>query len=281
MTAPSAPRSLFSLILLCSVWLVACDTAPEATPSVESTASVAALVADAKAGGEDGPLRWSEVSAEALWAHVAALDSTFLVGLKQPGQARGVDERGRSLVPEHLWESLGRQLEQHGAELLYVDDFHPLVKVRLSGPGQVRALRRSPFVEYVEPARFDASVFGMASKCSPISPTLTGGTISPGDRLPYTLARHKVPLAWQLATGAGVLMGVVDTGASVYQPQLQTWRASWRRRATGATSWARRTGRASTPSAHLTTPPRWQVNGWRSARASGGPRTTRRPVRPS
>ena len=49
-----------------------------------------------------------------------------------------------------------------------------------------------------------------------------GGTTTPGDVVPYTFARQKVDEAWAYTTGVGITVGVVDTGVSVYQPQLTT-----------------------------------------------------------
>ncbi|MFN3595891.1 MAG: S8 family peptidase [Rubricoccaceae bacterium] len=165
------------------------------------------------------------MTAQALWEHVAALDSTVLVGLKEAGRARGVDTRGRSLVPKSLWEPLSQRVAALGVEVLYVEEtLHPLVQLRLTGPAQIEALRRAPFVEYVEPASFDATGFLLEPGCGSSAPVQFGNAQAPGDIVPYTLFRHRVPQAWSIAptAGAGVTVGVVDTGTSVYQPQLQS-----------------------------------------------------------
>ena len=213
-------KHAYALFLLASVGLAACDGSPGSDLATES-ASLAPAANTIAAGGAGEPTHWSAMSAQELWAHVAALDSTVLVGLKEPGRRRGIDEKGRVLVPEHLWTPLARQVEALGVELRYIDDFHPLVNLRLTGPGQIEALRRLPVVEYVEPASFDPSVVIMDSGCGTSTPELLGSAQSPGDVVPQTLARHSVPQAWQIATGAGVTIGIVDTGTSIYQPQLQ------------------------------------------------------------
>ena len=210
----------YSLLLCVLVSLTACDGSPGSDLAIES-ASFGPGANTVAAGGAGEPTHWSAMSAQELWAHIAALDSTVLVGLKEPGQRRGIDGRGRVLVPEHLWVSLARQVEALGVELRYIDDFHPLVNLRLIGPAQIDALRRLPVVEYVEPASFDPSLVIMDSGCGTSTPELFGSAQSPGDIVPQTLTRHSVPEAWQLATGAGITIGIVDTGTSIYQPQLQ------------------------------------------------------------
>ncbi len=193
------------------------SSAPNAARSSDGNALLLSDTRQTTAGYD----HWAEMSSEDLWAHVAALDSTVTVGLKAPGAARGVDDRGRALLDPSLWEPLtGQLIDAVGATLLYVDDLHPFVDLRIGGMGSVRALRALPYVAYVEPASFDPSDVLMSS-CE-ADATASGEIEPPGDLVPHTLLRHRVRPAWQLATGAGIKIGVVDTGTSVYQPQLQS-----------------------------------------------------------
>lgn len=171
-------------------------------------------------GDAGEPTHWSAMTSEELWQHIAKLDSTVTVGLKEPGKRRGVDKKGRAMVSENRWRQISRRVVAQGAELLSVDDLHPLVELQLTGPDQIERLRRSPFVEYVEPASFDPTGVLM-STCGSSNVREEGQTGPFGDIIPYTLARHSVPDAWQVSTGAGVTVGIIDTGTSVYQPQLQ------------------------------------------------------------
>jgi subtilisin family serine protease len=197
--------------------LAACDGGGIDAPVESAAIGTQSLTVEAGQAGD--PTHWSGLTAEELWAHVAALDSTVTVGLKQPGQRRGVDEKGRSLVPRHQWRPFSNRVASLGGELVFVDDFHPLAELRISGADAIRALRRSPFVEFVEPASFDPSL-ALQSQCGSTSARANGSIDSEGDIIPYTLNRHKVPEAWDFTTGTGVTIGIVDTGVSVYQPQL-------------------------------------------------------------
>lgn len=193
-----------SLIALTVVAFSACEGAPGSVLVPDDITAGTMSSATVEAGGAGKPTHWSAMTAKELWAHVAALDSTVLVGLKEPAQRRGIDERGRALVPGRLWTPFARRVEALGVDLLYVDDFHPLVKLRLSGPDQIEALRRSPFVEYVEPASFDVSEVLMEFGCGSTDVGISGRTQSPGDIVPGTLAWHQIPEAWQLSIGTGV-----------------------------------------------------------------------------
>lgn len=210
----------FVVLLVWLISLSACDSGPNSTDDLEGVVASPFVSATVETGGAGDPTHWSAMSAEELWKHIAALDSTVTVGLKENRERKGVSDRGRVLVSKSRWRSLGQRVETLGAELLSVDEFLPLVELRLSGVNQIRALRRSPFVEYVEPASFDPAGTLM-SPCGPSPPRRTGQTMSPGDIVPYTLEKHGVPDAWALSTGSGTTIGIVDTGISVYQPQVQ------------------------------------------------------------
>lgn len=185
------------------------DTGPLAAASASATAS------------SDPNSYWSGLSDDKLWLHVSGLDSTVSVGLKEPGRARGVDDRGRPLVPRGLWVAFSNQLRNLGIEVLAIDELLPIVTVRVEGPEAIDALRRSPIVEYVEPASFEMSAVVMELGCGETTPAQVGSTVSPGDVVPYSLTKHRVTTAWQFAQGSGIKVAVIDTGVSQYQPQLQ------------------------------------------------------------
>ena len=132
---------------------------------------------------------WDHLSDEEFWDHVAALDSTVNVGLKMPGQRRGVDESGQSQIPRGLWGQLTRKAEQTGAVLLASDDLHPPPHSTTDGPDQVSALRRSPFTEFVEPASFGDEGVQPFSGCDDGKKRdyEQENTIYPGDVYPYSL----------------------------------------------------------------------------------------------
>ena len=86
-----------------------------------------------------------------LWRYVAAGEGRAAVGLKSPGANRGV-YRGRVLVSGADW-SRGRAavVAQRGVTLLRADTLLPVLEVRLDGPAALAAVRKLPFVDYVEP----------------------------------------------------------------------------------------------------------------------------------
>ena len=254
----STSRSPFTLAILVlvagSTWW-GCDTTigggEHALVSADATAGggSVSLSTDNAVEGE-GSKYWGHLSDGEFWAHVAALDSTVNVGLKMPGRRVGVNERGQSQVPRGAWGQLTRRVERTGAVLLDSSDVHPLLTVRLTDPSQVRALRSSPFTEFVEPASFGAGEAGLFSGCSrgERSPEEGWARTSPGDIVPYSLKKLNIDDAWKRSTGEGVTIGVVDSGVSVGQPQFHDqWDDGQSAGRTIVRTWTDRNNRIGSP----------------------------------
>lgn len=213
-------RSLLITVVL-AVGFLGCDSDALTSESITAISPEHSVASKGAVARDDGLIHWSDLSDEDLWSHIASLDSTVLIGLKEPGQRRGVDERGRPLLGERVWRGIAESFEGQGMELQYVDNIQPLAQVKLDGQGELEALRRSPFVSYVEPARFEGGeIWQASSSCGASNIYDYGGAINPGDVVPWTLEKHDVPRAWGLSTGDGVTIGFVDTGTSALQPQL-------------------------------------------------------------
>lgn len=176
----------------------------------------------------DTDTHWSRMSDEELWDHVSSLDSTLFVGLKHPGQPRGVDALGQRLVPLSDVPGMEAAVLRPGVELVSRDDVHPLLTVRVEGAEAIHRLRRSPFIEFVEPASFDYTDVQPYSKCGPSEVYAEGGTTPEGDQIPYSAEWHNVDKAWGLAAGEGIEVGVIDTGTSRYHHQLLTEWDDWK-----------------------------------------------------
>lgn len=170
---------------------------------------------------------FDEMSDLDFWEYLAATEvPEVLVGLKAPGQRRGV-ERGVSVVSD-AQRGAGRDavLAQSGVGFVSEDDRVPTLRVRLSGIDALRRIRRLPFVDYVEPAIIlnpegrdgiwaESIVCSMKSYDQPFTPYRT-----PQGDLISRVYGPDVVRAWARSTGEGVTVGVVGTGVSVHQPQL-------------------------------------------------------------
>lgn len=218
----AARRALFAA-LLAVFGAAACSDDP-ATPLTPDAASLAGVSdPDVPPRSAERPGTMIELSDEALWALVEDSDHRVAVGLKRPGANRGVYQ-GRVLVTRSEWtQARNAVLDHPGVELVLADDILPLVEVRVESLRALERLRRLPMVDYVEPvmAEQEMQQFAGVGGCGWGS-TWSGDRqyTSTGDVYSERWKAMRIPDAWSLSTGAGVTVGVTDTGISTGQRQF-------------------------------------------------------------
>ena len=217
------PRS--AALVLLAVALAACADDPTRTlPPEPGAASLsAAPQQDVPSRREERPGTSLDLSDAELWSHVAAGGRVAAVGLKAPGRSRGV-YRDQILLSRSQWiQARNAVLGQRGVQLRLADDLLPVVEVRLADLDALRAVRRLPMVDYVEPV-------SMASDLPPFA--AVGGCgygvgwgddrrrTAEGDVYSAKFDAMRIPEAWALSGGEGVTIGLTDTGISSSQQQL-------------------------------------------------------------
>lgn len=198
-------------------------------------------IRSARMDGNLGTGSWSALSDSALWEAIAKTDTVVVIGLKEPGEQRGV-VRGKSLVSPERWKSAVRALASDAANPVQSADTLriPMVRVRPANVSSLARLRRLPFVEYVEPNHIP-TIPQDPSGCSwsgssggsgdspftglllPIYPAGDNATSSYFTSNTYFTSNWlysgsngmNVGNAWQLASGAGVTIGITDTGLDI------------------------------------------------------------------
>ena len=170
-----------------------------------------------------------EKSDAELWSLVQFSEGRVAVGLKQPGVARGV-YRGQILVDRNQ-KAQGRAavLAQNGVQLLSEDELLPVIEVRLGSQAALSAIRKLPFVDYVEPVLIAQELpqFAGIGGCGWGS-TWTGDRqyTSTGDVYSQKFTAMGIPSAWSLSSGSGIKIGLIDSGISSGQGQFVSTFAS-------------------------------------------------------
>ncbi len=176
----------------------------------------------------DGLVHWSEVSDSELWKEITKSNRFAQVGLRRPGLPHGM-ANGRVLLSREERDLAQKAVERVAdVSLVAADTLLPNLRVRVGSIQALHALRGNAHVSFVEPGSFvdrnrETLWMSLESGCSVggyAGPT--GNTIiSPGDLVPWNYNLMNIPAAWgRVPGGAGVTVGIVDTGLDYYQPEL-------------------------------------------------------------
>lgn len=185
----------------------------------------------------EGSFNWSNESDHFLWSAVSRGNRMVSIGF---GSSK--DDFDRSKSPENKAiedEILSVIKKNEGIEptrfLLTSDKYLNQMDVIIEKEVTLTALRQMKTVRYVEPADYHyfeiEDKYNLASKssgsgssgCGFSSTTLNAAdytSTTPGAKIPWAFAKHNIPEAWNYSTGAGVTIGLVDTGVSPEQTLL-------------------------------------------------------------
>lgn len=196
---------------------------------------------------QEGAFAWSQVAEEVLWSALVQSDSVLLVGYQPAGEQLVNQKLHTITVADPAWvqakervldqilaiENGSRETSQSAETLLLKeDDTLPYMEIRTASLAVVQYLRASPRVRYVEPASYylqtpdPAPNQRVASKLSctyiddaPV-PAADYQSLSPEVKASWNLFPLSIPQAWGRSTGAGITVGLIDTGTSPTQPKL-------------------------------------------------------------
>lgn len=177
---------------------------------------------------------WQDVGSREMWQYASRGGALITLGVKSPGAPRGIF-RGRWLVSTPSWQGAVEAVRHHpGIQVLQVDETAPAILLKAESPDALESLRRLPFVDYVEPAVLSAvQDVQPGAPASILAPRFSSGSSGDpnygyyvdagGNWIPNIFTGMRIPEAWRLSTGAGVKIGLLDTGVDLGQPDLTHW----------------------------------------------------------
>jgi len=182
---------------------------------------------------------WKQANNHLLWSAIYQGQKIATIGF---GASANDFERSKSPNNAKIQKELIDLIMKYEGKsidkiLVSSDQYLNLIDVTIEKQETVIALRRSNFIRYIEPADYryfetkrgaerpnlEASSSSSSSGCGFESETLNASdytTITPNARMPWTFTQHNIPSAWNVSTGAGVTIGVIDTGISPNQTLL-------------------------------------------------------------
>jgi serine protease len=181
-----------------------------------------------------GSFNWKEASNHLLWSAMAQGQNIATIGF---GNSASDFDRSKSSNHQRTQNDLLAIIKRYeGKELdkilISSDSYLNLIDVIIEKQETVIALRKSNYLRYLEPSGYkyfevngqynkSASSSGCGLESSTIS-SLDYTTIAPNALAPWTFYKHNIPSAWSYSTGAGVTIGVIDTGASTVNSLLNS-----------------------------------------------------------
>lgn len=146
---------------------------------------------------------------EAIRGRIRELQGRAIIGFKPVAAARGMRADGRPALASDQVGRLADGLVPQGVTVRSRFRLIPAVAVRLD-PDRLAELLANPDIDYVEPDY----------RREPVG--LPVATPAVAQRVPWGIDRVHAPAAWSITKGAGVKVGIIDTGIDEDNPDLNT-----------------------------------------------------------
>ena len=176
---------------------------------VVAAITLTAAPAAAQQAGRTGEL--SAAARQELADRIAARDGRAIIGFKAPALPRGMTPAGERLLSRASARATAADLRGRGLNVTREFDLIPAVAARID-PGDLPGLLSNPRIDYVEPDHL--------YEPTDMSVPTSGPIPRVGQSIPWGIARIGAPDAWSTSRGAGVKIGIIDTGIDEDHPDL-------------------------------------------------------------
>ena len=179
-----------------------------------------------------GDFDWNKENAHFLWSALTHGQNVLTVGYGEEGQSfsekkdEDLEKKKNSLI------ATIRNEENVSKEdfKLKVDDVLTVFDVEVTKLETIIALRESGYIRYLEPNGYNQYTESIQEKsssgCDTSGASINAShysTMAPNNaQVSWHFNEHNVPSAWNLSTGAGVTIGLIDTGVSKSQALLNS-----------------------------------------------------------
>lgn len=185
-----------------------------------------------------GTFNWKDASNHLLWSASFRGNHIITIGF---GSSSTDFDRSKSPENAKFQASLLNVIAHYEGKskdevVLSSDTYLNLMDVYIEKQETIIALRKNKTVRYIEPGDYNyfansgvekvnlsASSSSGSSGCGYDAETLNTAdytTITPGAKVPWTFYQHNIPSAWNVSTGRGITIGIIDTGVSPNQTLL-------------------------------------------------------------
>lgn len=183
-----------------------------------------------------GSFSWTKSSDHLVWSSIFQGNKVASIGF---GSSKNDFDRSLSSDNEQIQNEILSLIEKYegkekGRILLTSDKYLNQIDVAIEKQETVIALRKMKTIRYLEPADYHyfenenklngtAKSSGSSSGCGFESIALNAADytiVTPNAKAPWSFYKHNITNAWSYSTGAGVTIGLIDTGVSPEQSLL-------------------------------------------------------------
>lgn len=182
-----------------------------------------------------GRFSWNESSSHFLWSGIVQGNKVASIGF---GDSKEDFDRSKSSNSKALQSEILNVISKYEGKqdrvLMAEDEYLNQIDVYIEKQETVIALRKLKSIRYFEPADYRyfenenkvngvSKSSGSSSGCGLESTALSSSdytTVSPNAKAPWSFAKHNITSAWNYSTGAGVTIGLIDSGVSFNQGLL-------------------------------------------------------------
>lgn len=180
-----------------------------------------------------GSFNWANQSDHFLWSAIFQGNKMVSIGF---GESKEDFDRSKSSNNQAMETEILSMIKKYEGKdertfFLASDKYLNQIDVVIEKEETIKALRQMKTIRYLEPGDYhyfeNENKFNLASRssgggsgCGFSSTTLNADdytSTTPGAKIPWAFTKHNIPDAWGYSTGAGVTIGLVDTGVSPEQ----------------------------------------------------------------
>lgn len=179
-----------------------------------------------------GRFSWNESSDHFVWSAIFQGNKIASIGFGSSFD-RNLDSNNKAIENEIL-DLIKKYEGKTDRILLSSDQYLNQIDVAIEKQETVIALRKMKNIRYLEPADYhyfeNEQKFGTSAKSSGSSSgcgfeatalsTADYTTVTPNAKAPWSFTKHNIINAWSYSTGAGITIGVIDSGVSPEQGLL-------------------------------------------------------------
>lgn len=179
---------------------------------------------------------WDDAPANVLWSATIHGHKVLTIGYGEKGTSyRAEGDKRYDGAKEDVLNTIANASNMARKDLRVLEDeLLNLVDAEVTDLATIEALKANPNVRYLEPNGY--SFYELKGKEGPTQQRSSSGcdfngasiqnadyrSVSPNAKLSWTFDYHNIEQAWASSTGAGITVGVIDTGISPNQPLLSS-----------------------------------------------------------